>query len=419
MAVPVTVAKVGWGTEPISLVEWKGSEGDRVQQAGTVLVITTGKIESEVEAAASGYLHIVVPAGEKAEIGSTVGMIAESPEELATLQKEAPPRPAATTGAAAAPVSAAPAPAPTGAPAATETGRTLISPVARKMAEENRIDITTVTGTGPGGRIVREDIEKAIAARASGKAAAPGPAATFQGKKVKSALPLRGMRGAIAENMQRSLATSAQLTLMGEIDAAELVKLRETLVSQESRLGVRVTYTDIFVFVVARLLHDHPLVNSSIAGSEIKLWEDVNIGVAVALEDGLIVPVVRDADKKSVVEISQTVKTLADKARTGKLVPDDVAGGTFTITNLGALGGGYRFETVIINPPESAILGTGGISDRVVARGGQVVIRPVLTYYFTYDHRVITGSVAASFIGALTRVIENPYLLIDWQKAAL
>jgi len=419
MAVPVTVAKVGWGTEPISLVEWKGSEGDRVQQAGTVLVITTGKIESEVEAAASGYLHIVVPAGEKAEIGSTVGMIAESPEELATLQKAAPPRPAATTAAPAAPVSEGPAPAAAAAPAATETGRVLISPVARKMAEENRIDITTVTGTGPGGRIVREDIEKAIAARASGKAAAPGPAATFQGKKVKSALPLRGMRGAIAENMQRSLATSAQLTLMGEIDAAELVKLRETLVSQESRLGVRVTYTDIFVFVVARLLHDHPLVNSSIAGSEIKLWEDVNIGVAVALEDGLIVPVVRDADKKSVVEISQTVKTLADKARTGKLVPDDVAGGTFTITNLGALGGGYRFETVIINPPESAILGTGGISDRVVARGGQVVIRPVLTYYFTYDHRVITGSVAASFIGALTRVIENPYLLIDWQKAAL
>jgi pyruvate dehydrogenase E2 component (dihydrolipoamide acetyltransferase)/2-oxoglutarate dehydrogenase E2 component (dihydrolipoamide succinyltransferase) len=294
------------------------------------------------------------------------------------------------------------------------------------MAEYNMIDITTVTGTGPGGRIVREDIEKAIAGKASGKAVptaaaatAPVPAATFHGKRVRSVVPLRGMRGAIAENMQRSLATSAQLTLMGEIDATELVKLRDTLVGQESKLGVRVTYTDIFVFVVARLLRDHPLINSSIVGNEIKLWEDVNIGVAVALDDGLIVPVVRSADKKSVVEISQSVKTLAEKARTGKLVPDDVAGGTFTITNLGALGGGYRFETVIINPPESAILGTGGISDRVVARNGQVVIRPILTYYFTYDHRVITGSVAASFIGALTRVIEDPYLLVDWQKAAL
>jgi pyruvate dehydrogenase E2 component (dihydrolipoamide acetyltransferase) len=416
MAVPVTVAKVGWGTEPISLVEWKSNEGDRVQQTGTVLVITTGKIESEVEAAASGYLHIVVPAGEKAEIGSTVGLIADSPEELAALQKEAPARPAASTATQPAPAAPAAAPAPA---APTETGRVIISPVARKMAEENMIDISTVTGTGPGGRIVREDIEKAIAAKASGKTAAAAPAAAYQGKKVKSVLPLRGMRGAIAENMHRSLATSAQLTLMGEIDAAELVKLRETLVGQEAKLGVRVTYTDIFVFVISRLLHDHPLVNSSIIGNEIKLWDDVNIGVAVALDDGLIVPVVRDAGKKSVIEISQSVKTLAEKARTGKLVPDDVAGGTFTITNLGALGGGYRFETVIINPPESAILGTGGISDRVVARSGQVVIRPVLTYYFTYDHRVITGSVAASFIGALTRVIENPYLLIDWQKAAL
>ncbi len=416
MAVPVTVAKVGWGTEPISLVEWKGNEGDRVQQAGTLLVITTGKIESEVEAAASGYLHIVVPAGEKAEIGSTVGLIADTPEELAALQKEAPARAASAAPTVQAPASAAAGAATAAQPPASETGRIMISPVARKMAEENKIDIATITGTGPGGRIVREDIERAIAARTAPPAAATP---TFQGKRVKFTMPLRGMRGAIAENMQRSLATSAQLTLMGEIDAAELVKLRETLTGQEASLGVRVTYTDIFVFVIARLLHDHPLINSSIAGGEIKLWDDVNVGVAVALDDGLIVPVVRGADRKSVVEISREVKALAEKARTGKLIPDDIAGGTFTITNLGALGGGYRFETVIINPPESAILGTGGISDRVVARNGQVVIRPVLTYYFTYDHRVITGSVAASFIQALTRVIENPYLLIDWQKAAL
>ena len=125
---------------------------------------------------------------------------------------------------------------------------------------------------------------------------------------------------------------------------------------------------------------------------------------------------VKNADKKSIIEISRTAKDLAEKARGGKLVPDDVTGGTFTITNLGALGGGYRFETVIINGHESAILGTGGITDRVVARNGQAVIRPIMTYYFTYDHRIINGSVAAAFMADVTRLLENPYLLLDWGK---
>ena len=139
--------------------------------------------------------------------------------------------------------------------------------------------------------------------------------------------------------------------------------------------------------------------------------------MAVALEDGLIVPVIKNADKKSIVEISCTAKTLAEKAREGKLVPEDVTGGTFTITNLGALGGGYRFETVIINGHESAILGTGGISDRVVVRDGQIVIRPIMTYYFTYDHRIINGAVAADFMATVTGLLENPSLP-DLEKTA-
>ncbi len=411
MAVPIIVAKIGWGTEPVTLVEWKADEGDRVEKNSTILVTTTEKIESDIDAEASGYLHIITPEGVDAEIGTVVGLIAETKEELEAVQKETPPEfltPVAVPEEAP-PPQQAPAPPVT---RAAEGERIKISPVARKMAEEHMIDIVAVKGTGPGGRIVREDIEKAI----ESKGAAVTPAVVTGGKRVRSTIPLKGMRAAIAANMYRSLSTSAQLTLMGEIDMTEAVKLRETLKAQADEIRVSVTYTDIFVYIVARALSEHPIINSSLEDNEIKLWEDVNIGVAVALEDGLIVPVIKNADKKSIVEISRTAKTLAEKAREGKLVPDDVTGGTFTITNLGALGGGYRFETVIINGHESAILGTGGISDRVVARDGQIVIRPIMTYYFTYDHRIINGAVAAEFMASITRLLENPYLLPDWKS---
>ncbi|MFC2038423.1 dihydrolipoamide acetyltransferase family protein [Chloroflexota bacterium] len=418
MAVPITMAKVGWGTEPLTLIEWKAAEGDRVEKTSTILIITTEKIESDVDAETSGYLHIVVPEGNDAEIGSVVGYIAESEEELKTIQTENPPLEAA---AAPSPEKGAPAPQASAppSPVTTDGGRIKISPVARKMAEEHMINVSTVQGTGPGGRIVREDIEKAVAKKGS----APAPTAAsinISGeRRVKSVIPLRGMRAAIADNMLRSLSGSAQLTVMGEIDMTEAVKLRNTLRGQAKETGASITYTDLFVFIVARALKDHPMINSSLIDREINLWEDINIGVAVSLDDGLIVPVVHNADGNSVTEISKSIKSLAEKARQGKLVPGEVNGGTFTITNLGALGGGYRFETVIINQSESAILGTGGISDRVVARDGQVVIRPIMTYYFTYDHRVITGAVAAAFMADVTRLLENPYLLLDWTKIIL
>jgi len=335
------------------------------------------------------------------------GVSTLSPDELEALQRE-PPKESITTAAEfkeAPPAEATP----VRVAAKTKEGeRIRISPVARKMAEEHMIDIASIASTGPGGRIVREDIEKAIEA---GKKVEVTPV-VYQGKRVKSTILLKGMREAIAEHMHRSLSISAQLTVMGEIDMTEVVKLRETLVSQAEVIGARITYTDIFVLAIAKLLKDNPIINSSLIGNEIKLWENINIGVAVALEEGLIVPVVKDADKKSLVEINQTIRTLGKKAREGKLMPDDVTGGTFTITNLGALGGGYRFETVIINQPESAILGTGGIVDRAVVRDGQIVIRSIMTYYLTYDRRVTNGAEAAQFMMSVTRLLENPGLLL-------
>ncbi len=407
MAVSIAVPKLGWGTEPLRLVEWKAQEGSWIEAGAVVLVITTEKITSDIEAKASGYLHILVKEENEAPIGSAVGLIAETKEELAAMQREPPKEiaPAVAGPAKNPPVQAA-------APAAASTKpgeRRRISPLARKMAEEHAIDIASLAGSGPEGRIVRVDIEQAIEA---GKRTAAD-----QGKGVKSIIPLQGMREAIAEHMHRSLSISAQLTAMGEIDMTEVVKLRDILVSRAEVIGARITYTDILVLAVAKLLKDNPIINSSLIDNEIKLWEKINIGVAVALEEGLIVPVVKDADQKSLVEISQTVRALAEKAREGKLVPDDVCGGTFTITNLGALGGGYRFETAIINQPESAILGSGGIVDRAVVRDGQIVIRSIMTYSLTYDHRVINGAEAAKFVANLTRLMENPESFVSFERS--
>jgi len=405
-----------------TIIEWQFKEGDQVEERQVVVVIETEKVRTEVESPASGFLHIMMNEGDTAAAGQTIGMLAGSKEELAKIQKDAPAgKPAeaakpAEPAAAEAPKAEA-APAREAAPVARGEGRVRISPVARKLAEEHAIDITQVTGTGPGGRIVREDIEKAIATKEAApapaaKAPAMAPAATAGERKAKQTIPLTGMRGTIAERMHQSLAISAQLTTMGEIDMGEIVRLRNNLVAQESTLGTRITYTDILVFAIARILRNHPKINASIIDKEIKVWEDINIGVATALEDGLIVPVVKHADQKSLVEISKEIKALVEKARENKLGGDEISGGTFTLTNLGALGSGWTFETAIINQPESAILRAGAITDRAVVRDGQIVARPIMTYSLTYDHRVIDGAVAAKFLASLISALENPTLLL-------
>ena len=408
MATKIIVPKLGMSTEPLSLIEWMAKEGDWVEKGTALLVVETEKIRHDIEAETSGFLHILVKAGSELPVGSVAGLITETKEELEALQKEVQEEvPTATIEVKEAPKTEA-----TASAAARDEGeRIRISPVARKMAEEHVIDITQVVGSGPGGRIVKEDIEKVIEAKKLAVDLVRAPE-VYQGKAVKSTIPFTGIRKTIADRMHHSLSIAAQITAMGETDMTEMVKLRKNLLAQEEALGIRITYTDLLVFTLARVLRDYPTINSSVVDNEIKLWEDINIAVAVAVEGGLIVPVVKNADQKSLVEISQEVKRLANKARERTLKSEDVAGGTFTLTNLGAMAGGYRFETVIINQPETAILGAGGITDRVVAREGQVVIRPIMTYYFTYDHRVIDGAVAAQFIASLTRLLENPTLLL-------
>jgi len=405
MATYIAMPKLGMAMLDGTIVEWKVKEGEWVEAHQLVVTVETQKTVNDVEAEVAGFVHILVEVDNVVSVGRVIGLLAESEEELAALQKE-PLREIYILAEREAEAVAS---------SATATleeggGKIRISPVARKIAEKSAIDITKVAGTGPGGKIVREDIEKAIAAK--GTEAEAVQLEEAPGKRVKETIPLKGMRRAIAENLHRSLAVSAQLTAMGEIDMTEMIKLRKGLVAREEAIGARITYTDIFVFAVAKVLKDNPMVNSSIIDNEIKIWESINIGVAVALEEGLIVPVVKDADKKSLAEISKTIRELAEKAREGKLVPDEVTGGTFTLTNLGAAGAGWRFETPIINQPESVIVGIGGITERAVVRDGQIMIRPIMTYSFTYDHRVVDGRLAVQFMASVIDLLENPSLLL-------
>jgi len=397
MAKQVTVPKLGMGTAPVTLVEWLAKEGEWVEKGKVVLIVETEKIRHDVLAKASGFLHILVEEGSDAPISSAAGLLAETKEELATLQKE---EPAAATVS-----SQKPAETPRTAPpvevGGRREGRIKISPAARKLAEEHMIDLSVVEGTGPNGRIVREDVERAIAS------GAPAAAQKYDGREVEKTIPLRGTRQAIAEHMERSLKVSAQLTAMGEIDAGELVKLYKNLKKQAESTGQRITYTALVIAAVAKSLRENPLVNASIIDNEIKVWKNVNIGAAVTVEGGLIVPVIRDADLKSLGEISERLKELTEKARNRALTDDDVKGGTFTVSNLGALGHGWRFDTLIINQPESAILGVGGITERPAVRDGQIVIRPVMTYSFTYDHRLVDGALAAQFMTSFIATLDK------------
>ena len=415
MAANITIPKLGMTMKEATLVEWKFKEGEAVKEGDVVLIIETEKVQWDVEASAAGLLHIITEPNVTEPIGTVVGLLAENDGELAKVQKESPPPAEAVSD-----LSEEPATKKTAAPAA-KGGRVKASPVAKKMAEEAGLDISTLTGTGPGGRIKKEDVEAAIEAAKSAPpaaAAAGAPAGDVRdGKLVKEVVPLTGMRRAISNHMQQSLAVSAQLTSMGELDATELKSYRAELVAMEDTIGTRITYNDIYILAAAKALKAFPMVNASLIDGEIILWEDINIGVAVALSGadvlggGLIVPVIRNADKKSLSDISKEIRSTIERAREGNLMPDDVSGGTFTITNMGGMGGGWGFGTPIINQPQSAIIAPGAIVDRPVVKDGEVVVCPMMPLSFTFDHRVLDGVPAGMFMGYFTRLLAKPSLL--------
>ncbi len=377
MAVKVIMPKLGMAMTEGTVVKWLKPDGARVEKGERIAVVMSKKITYEIEAPASGILRHAAAEKEVKAVGEAIAYIAEPGEVIPELEKV----PAAP------PVTEAPAPPPK---------EILATPAAKRLAKEHGIDLSQVTGTGPGGRITEKDVLTFIEARK-----APPPPTRPPAKVI----PFIGMRQAIAERMTQSLQTMAQVTITTEIDATELVRMREQLKGE-----FELTYTDMVVKAAAMALKKHPLLNSTLIGEEIHLLEEIHIGVAVALEAGLIVPVVKDADKKSLKEIAAETRRLAEGARAGTLTVDEVTGSTFTVTNLGMYG--VDVFTPIINPPEVAILGVGRIVEKPVYHQGQIVPRAMMHLSLTFDHRIVDGAPAAEFLREVKELLENPYRLL-------
>ena len=289
---------------------------------------------------------------------------------------------------------------------AAETSRLKASPLARRLAKEHGLDLSSILGSGPDGRIVRDDVLQAAATPTP-----PAPVVEIAApQQATEVISMSGIREIIAERMTLSVQTNASVTLHTEVDATAFVELRRMLNDKLQAREVSLTYTDLLVKVVANALGEHPRLNATLTDDGIHLLSEINIGVAVALEDGLVVPVVQNADKGRLSEISAQVRGFAERARSNQLTPGELQGGTFTITNLGNFG--IDAFTPIINPPESAILGVGRILKKPVVHDDEIVIRSMLTLSLTFDHRVIDGAPAAQFLQTVAGYIQDPYLLL-------
>jgi pyruvate dehydrogenase E2 component (dihydrolipoamide acetyltransferase) len=406
MITEVRMPKLGMAMTKGAVTRWLKGEGDPVEDGAELFELATEKITAVVPAPASGILgRVVAEPGRELPVGALLALIGAEgdrfPPAAELAAAPATPAPAAPgTGAPA--VGAAPA-APAGTAAGAGTAReggggAPASPAARRRARELGVDIALVAPSAPGKRVMVDDVEAfaAAAQAAPGADAVQAPAATPAGQ----VLPFAGIRKVVAERLTESLRTTAQVTISREVEAGGLVTRRAQLAAGfEAATGLRLTYTDLLVQTVAGLLGEHPLLNATLTEQGIVVPDAVHMGVAVALDDGLIVPVIRDAGRRPLAEIARDRAELAAKAQAGTLSLDEVEGGTFTISNLGSFGADAF--TPIVNPPQCAILGVGRIVDKPVVVDGRVQVRPLLWLSLTFDHRIVDGAPAARFLQQL------------------
>ena len=414
MATPLPMPKLGLTMEEGTILKWRKGEGEAVEKGEIILDIQTDKVEYEVESPGGGLI-LKTLAGEGAVVpcGTDIAVIGEAGEDISGFEGEPDKAPEkAEPTVADAPATPPPAPAPAPAPAApvpaqtAPAGRVFASPAARRVARELGIDYRVLTGSGPGGRIVQADVR---AAAASGLPAAPAAAASGPAA-VASSTPLAGMRKIIADRMLASWSQVPRITMQAEVDLTNLLAVREaSRQAWENDLGVRVSINDLILFYTARAVRRCPAVNVRLAENALEQMRDVNIGVAVAVEQGLMVPVIRGADQKSIDAISRESRALAEAARAGALGLDALAGGTFTISNLGAYG--VDHFSAIINHPESAILSVGAARERAVVRNGEVVARTTAYVGINADHRLVDGAPAAEFLATLKDMLEHPKVM--------
>ena len=405
MAVKVLMPKLGLTMKKGKVTSWLKQEGEAVTKGEELVEIMTEKVASKMEAPASGILYRVL-----AEKGSTVpiivpiAVIAEEGDDETTLQQivnEALAEIACSqvqeTAKVAEVKKAEVKPIELG-------GKRKISPRALRLAQDKGVDINLVAGSGPEGRVVEQDVLDYVEAVAK--------------EQEPQIIPMEGMRGIIAERMSESCRNAARVTIMQEVDVTNLQDLREKLnISFVAQGKDKISYTDLLAAIVARALKENPLLNARVSAEEIELCGSVNLGIAVALDDGLVVPVMHQAHRLSLEQISVNIKSLAAKARSGELEPDELRGGTFTVSNLGMFGAeGF---TPIINPPETAILGVGKMLEKPLLKDGLLERRLTMTLSLSFDHRAVDGSPAAQFLNRVKELMENPHPLFRMEETNL
>ena len=399
MATDVSLPRLGQGMEAGTIVRWLKSEGDTVEKGEPLYELDTDKVTQEVESDAGGVLlKILAGEGEEIEVGKRIAVIGEAGEEVAVdepapkaEEKKDAPKPEPL------PAERIEEPEPEPQQPARTDGRIKASPLARRIARERSIDLASLTGTGPDGRIVAEDVERAAAAPAP--AHAPAATAPLEAEVV----PLTSLRKTIARRLTEAWEAPAfQISMSADMTRAQ--ELHDRLRDQ----GVSVT--DILTKLAAVALLRHREVNAHFAGDELRIFPSAHVGLAVATERGLIVPVQREVERKSLVEIAAERKELVQRTREGKLAQEDLEGGTFTISNLGMYG--VEIFTAVLNPPQAAILAVGAIEEKPVVEDGGFVGRPLMAMTLTCDHRAVDGAKAAEFLRELKALLEEPGLAL-------
>ena len=413
MAVEIKVPVLGESVVEATVAKWMKSAGEAVGADEAIVELETDKVTLEVPSPVNGVLADIV-----AKEGDTVGVDAL----LALVEEGAAPtaKPAAKTAPARAPTAtpapAAPAPAAVPAPAAASAATAVLSPAVRKLVEENNLNPAAISGTGKDGRLTKADVQKAIASGSAKMAApaastAPAPAGTRTSDAREERVPMSRLRRMIASRLKEAQNTAAMLTTFNEVDMSAVMALRAEYKDDfEKQHGARLGFMGFFVRAVINGLQEFPAVNAEIHGEDIIYKNFYNIGVAVGTPQGLVVPVLRDAQDLSLADIEKSVTDFGLRARDGKLTPADMAGGSFTISNGGVYGS--LMSTPILNPPQSGILGMHKIQKRPIAVGDKVEIRPMMYLALSYDHRIIDGREAVSFLVRVKESIEDPRRLL-------
>jgi pyruvate dehydrogenase E2 component (dihydrolipoamide acetyltransferase) len=455
MATEVILPKLGQTMEEGIIVEWLKQEGDPVQRGEVLFTLESDKATLEVESPGKGFLRkILVPAGEAVPVLAVVGLITRTADEDIS-GYESRDQGSAIGDRVSEAVAAAPSEPETSKPETLQPalGRIFSSPrarklarerevdlvlvagtgpngriverdvaaylgampkatpVARRLAEQGELDLRTVAGTGPGGRITKEDVEQALAVVPPAPAVVPAPPVPAAAVESLAEVPMSGVRAVIARHMHESHQVTAPVTLTTEADATDLVAVRERLkASLADELGFNLGYNDLLVKMAARALGRYPYMNARLDGEIICHLGAVHVALAVDTERGLLVLVIRDADRKGLTEIAREMRELVERARVGKALPDELSGSTFTITNLGM----HEVDafTPIINLPEAAILGVGRIKARPSVVDGKICVRQMMWLSLTFDHRLVDGAPAARFLQYVKQLVEEPYLLL-------